>query len=77
MAAPARSRRAERLRELLGVGDSRALVLWTEQGERCAPRCCRPSARALDEAIRHCDFERALECLPAPPRSPLPQETTP
>nr|WP_286180450.1 response regulator [Leptothrix sp. C29] len=69
--------RWERLRELLGVGDSQALVLWTEQGEALRAALPPPSARALDEAIRHCDFERALECLPAPPAPPLPQETTP
>ena len=55
--------RWERLRQLLGSGDSQALVLWHEEGATLTATLPPPAARALDDAMRRCDFEQALDCL--------------
>ncbi|MCK6410703.1 MAG: hypothetical protein L6Q70_16110, partial [Thauera sp.] len=53
-----------RLRELLEGGDSQALVLWHHSADAFRAALPPPAARALDEAIRRCDFEQALDGLP-------------
>jgi signal transduction histidine kinase/DNA-binding response OmpR family regulator/HPt (histidine-containing phosphotransfer) domain-containing protein len=54
-----------RLRALLESSDSQALVLWHEAGSGLRASLAPPAARALDDAMQRCDFQRALECLSA------------
>jgi signal transduction histidine kinase/DNA-binding response OmpR family regulator len=61
--APDLAARWERLRQLLGSGDSQALVLWHEEGSQLTAVLPPPVARALDDAMHRCDFEQALDCL--------------
>ncbi len=58
--------RWSRLRELLEGGDSLALVLWHESGHDLRASLAPQAARALDDAMRRCDFQLALDCLPGP-----------
>ncbi|MBK6714001.1 MAG: response regulator [Burkholderiales bacterium] len=54
----------DRLRELLEVADSQALVLWHEVGTDLSAALPPPAARALGDAMQRCDFQQALDCLP-------------
>ena len=49
-------------------------MLWHEAGAGLTATLAPPKARALEDAMQRCDFQQALDCLPAEPRNP---ENTP
>ena len=59
----------EELRRLLADADSEALVHWNAHRTRLIAALPPATARALDSAVQRCDFDGALELLPAPPTS--------